>query len=319
MAEREISSPAEMEGRRCPFNYSLDELQDVAYRLSRDIIEMTTRAGSGHPSSSLSAIDVMTALYFGGIMCHNPEEPDWPDRDRFILSKGHGCPALYAVLAEAGYFDPALLETLRDLESPLEGHPNKRVLPGVEASTGSLGQGLSIGLGHALAGKVDDRPYQVYVMIGDGESDEGQVWEAAMAAAKYQVDNLTAILDYNKFQQSGPVREVMPTLEPLTDKWTAFGWDVREIDGHDMEKVVQALHDIRSIEEQPQLIIAHTLKGRGLSVFEANEVNRKHGVPLTEEEAAEALEELHEKKFVSAYAEAHFEPAITPENRHGEI
>ena len=223
------------------------------------------------------------------------------------------------MLAEAGYFDPALLETLRDLESPLEGHPNKRILPGVEASTGSLGQGLSIGLGHALAGKVDGRPYQVYVMIGDGESDEGQIWEAAMSAAKYQAGNLTAILDYNLFQQSGPVREVMPTLEPLVDKWMAFGWDVREVDGHDMEKVMQALHDIRRIEEQPQMIIAHTLKGRGLSVFEKNEVNRKHGVPLTEEEAEEALEELHEKKFISAYAEAHFEPELTPENRHGEI
>ena len=156
-------------------------------------------------------------------------------------------------------------------------------------------------------------------MIGDGEADEGQVWEAAMSAAKYQVGNLTAILDFNRFQQSGPVREVMPTLEPLVDKWVAFGWDVREIDGHDMEVIMQALHDIRRIEEQPQLIIAHTLKGRGLSDFEKNQVNRKHGVPLTEEEAENALEELHEMKQVSAYAEAQFEPEITPEERYGEI
>jgi len=319
MANREVSSAAGMEGRRCPYNYAIEELEDTAYRLSREIIDMTTRAGSGHPSSSLSAIDVMTALYFGGIMCYKPKEPDWPDRDRFILSKGHGCPALYAVLAEAGFFDPALLQTLREIESPLEGHPNMRVLPGVEASTGSLGQGLSIGLGHALAGKVDDRPYQVYVMIGDGESDEGQIWEAAMAAAKFQAGNLTAILDFNKFQQSGPVREVMPTLEPLTDKWTAFGWDVREIDGHDMEATMDALRDIRRIEDQPQLIIAHTLKGRGLSPFEKNDVNRKHGVPLTEEEAEVALEELHEQRQVSAYAHAEFEPEITPEDRYGEI
>jgi transketolase len=308
-----------MDKRRCPYNYGINELEDVAYRLSQDIIDMTTRAGSGHPSSSLSAIDVMTALYFGGNMCYKPKEPSWPDRDRFILSKGHGCPALYAVLAEAGFFDPALLETLREIESPLEGHPNMRVLPGVEASTGSLGQGLSIGLGHALAGKVDNRAYQVYVMIGDGESDEGQIWEAAMAAAKFQAGNLTAILDFNKFQQSGPVREVMPTLEPLTDKWTAFGWDVREIDGHDMEAIMDALQDIRRIENQPQLIIAHTLKGRGLSPFEKNDVNRKHGVPLTEEEAEVALEELHEQKHVSAYAHAEFEPEITPEDRYGEI
>jgi transketolase len=261
----------------------------------------------------------MTALYFGGIMCYKPEDPDWPDRDRFILSKGHACPALYAVLAEAGYFDASLLDTLREIESPLEGHPNKRVVPGVEASTGSLGQGLSIGLGHALAGKVDGRPYQVYVLIGDGEADQGQIWEAAMSAAKFQAGNLTAILDFNKFQQTGPVREVMPTLEPLVEKWATFGWDVREVDGHDMEAVMQALHDIRSIESQPQMIIAHTLKGRGLSQFEEDEVNRKHGVPLTEEEAEAALEELHEMKQVRAYAEAQFEPEMTPEDRYGEI
>lgn len=320
MVDREVRSPAEMGERHCPFNYSIEELQDAAYRLSRDIIEMTTQAGSGHPSSSLSAIDIMTALYFGGIMCHKPEEPDWPDRDRFILSKGHGCPALYAVLAEGGYFDRALLETLREIESPLEGHPNKRVLPGVEASTGSLGQGLSIGLGHALAGKVDDRPYQVYVMVGDGESDEGQIWEAAMSAAKYQVDNLTAILDFNKFQQSGPVREVMPTLEPLVDKWASFGWDVREIDGHNMEEIMEALRAVRRIEDQPQLIIAHTMKGRGLSLFEKDDVNRKHGVPLTEEEAEVALEELRETKYYSsAYGMADLEPEITPEDKYGEI
>jgi len=319
MVDRKPSTPSQMGSRRCPFNYSIEELQDVAYRLSRDIIQMTTRAGSGHPSSSLSAIDVMTVLYFGGIMCHKPDEPEWPDRDRFILSKGHGCPALYAVLAEAGYFDPSLLETLRELESPLEGHPNKRVVPGVEASTGSLGQGLSIGLGHALAARVDNRPYHVYVLIGDGEADQGQVWEAAMSAAKYRADNLTAILDYNKFQQSGPVREVMPTLEPLVEKWDAFGWDVREIDGHDMEAIARALHDIRRIEDQPQVIIAHTLKGRGLSVFEANKVNRKHGVPLTEEEAEQALEELHEMSIVSAFSEEHLQPGITPEDRYGEI
>jgi transketolase len=166
---------------------------------------------------------------------------------------------------------------------------------------------------------VDDRPYQVYVMIGDGESEEGQIWEAAMAAAKFQAGNLTAILDFNKFQQSGPVREVMPTLEPLTEKWTAFGWDVREIDGHNMEAIMDALQDIRRIEDQPQLIIAHTLKGRGLSPFEKNDVNRKHGVPLTEAEAKVALEELYEQKQVSAYAHAEFEPEITPEDRYGEI
>jgi transketolase len=308
-----------MEERRCTYNYSIVELQDTAYRLSRDIIQMTTEAGSGHPSSSLSAIDVMTALYFGGIMCYKPDDPDWPGRDRFILSKGHAVPALYAVLAEADYFDPALLETLREIESPLEGHPNKRVVPGVEASTGSLGQGLSIGLGHALAGKIDDYPFQVYVMIGDGEADQGQIWEAAMSAAKFQVDNLTAILDYNKFQQTGPVREVMPTLAPLVDKWAAFGWDVREIDGHDMEAIMAALRNIRAVEKQPQLIIAHTLKGRGLSPFEEDDVNRMHGVALSEEQAEKALEELEEMKDMSMYTHPDFEPELTPEDKYGEI
>lgn len=319
MVEREVSPPRGTPDRRCPFNYGLTELEDTVYRMSLEIIDITTRAGSGHPSSSLSAIDVMTALYFGGIMCYKPKEPQWPDRDRFILSKGHGCPALYAVLAEAGYFDPALLETLREIDSPLEGHPNMRALPGVEASTGSLGQGLSIGLGHALAANVDGRPYQVYVMIGDGESNQGQVWEAGMAAAKFRTGNLTAILDYNEFQQTGPVREVMPTLEPLVDKWEAFGWEVREIDGHDMEEILEALRAIRGIEDQPQMIIAHTRKGRGLSPFEKDEVNRKHGVPLTGEEAEIAREELRETKYASAYGSGEFEPDITPEDRYGEI
>lgn len=204
--------------RQLPLHRSLDGLEETAERLSRQILEMTTTAGSGHPSSSLSAVDILTALYFGAILRYNPEEVDWPLRDRFILSKGHAAPALYAVLAEAGYFDPQMLSTLRQMGSPLEGHPNRRILAGVEASTGSLGQGLSIGLGHALAARVDDLDYRVYVLIGDGEAEEGQVWEAAMAAAKYQADNLTAILDYNKFQQTGSVNQVMPSLEPLAAK-----------------------------------------------------------------------------------------------------
>jgi len=173
--------------------------------MRREIIEMTTRAGSGHPSSSTSMIDILVVLYFDGVLRHNPQQPDWPDRDRFVLSKGHGVPALYAVLAEAGYFDRGLLATLRQFGSPLQGHADRRMTPGVEASTGSLGQGLSIGLGMALGARLDRRDYRVYVLIGDGEADEGQVWEAAMAAAKYRVDNLTAILDFNKYQQTGPV------------------------------------------------------------------------------------------------------------------
>lgn len=271
---------------------SAPELAQTSWRLSRQIIEMTTRAGSGHPSSSLSAIDILTALYFGGIMRYDPARPDWPDRDRFILSKGHAAPALYAVLAHAGYFDPGLLSTFRQIGSPLEGHPNARRLPGVEASTGSLGQGLSIGLGHALAARLDGRDYHVYVMVGDGEVDEGQVWEATMAAAKYGVDNLTAILDYNRYQQTGPVEEVMPSLLPFTEKWEAFGWRVREVDGHDLSRLVEAFYELKEMKGRPQLLVAHTKKGKGLEAFEKDDVNRKHGVPLTEDEIQGALDEL---------------------------
>lgn len=308
-----------MAERRCPYHYDVRRLQETSWKLSRQIIEMTTEAGSGHPSSSLSAIDILVALYFGGVMCYKPDRPDWPERDRFILSKGHAAPALYAVLAEAGYFDPDLLMTLRQIDSPLEGHPNMRALPGLETSTGSLGQGLSIGLGQALAARVDDRSYRVYVMIGDGESDEGQIWEAAMSAAKFQLDNLTVILDYNKFQQTGPVSEVMPTLEPLVDKWAAFGWDVREIDGHRFEGILDALYNARQVTGQPQMIIAHTLKGRGLSPFQKDEVNRKHGVPLTEEEAEIALAELDEMKYDETFSSQEFTPELTPEDVHGEV
>ncbi len=271
---------------------SVSELAQTSWRLSRQIIEITTQAGSGHPSSSLSAIDILTTLYFGGIMRYDPANPDWPDRDRFILSKGHAAPALYVVLAHAGYFDLDLLSTFRQIGSPLEGHPNARRLPGVEASTGSLGQGLSIGLGHALAARVDGRDYRVYVMVGDGEVDEGQIWEATMAAAKYGVDNLTAILDYNRYQQTGPVEEVMPSLLPFTEKWEAFGWSVREADGHDLPRLVEVFNEMKEVKGRPQLLVAHTKKGKGLEVFEQDDVNRKHGVPLTRDEIQGALDEL---------------------------
>ncbi len=272
--------------------HTLQELEKISCKLSREIIEITTRAGSGHPSSSLSAIDIMTVLYFGGIMRYDPEFADWPERDRFILSKGHAAPALYAVLAEAGYFDAQLLPTLREIGSPLEGHPNRLLLPGVEASTGSLGQGLSIGLGHALAARLDPFNYRVYVIIGDGESDEGQIWEAAMSAAKFGVDNLTCILDQNDFQQTGPVKKVMPALFPIVDKWRAFDWDVREIDGHDLKEVREALQAVQQVKGKPQMIVAHTKKGKGLSPFENDNVNRIHGVALKPEQAKVAIAEL---------------------------
>ena len=274
---------------------SMDELLDTSWRLSRQIIEITTKAGSGHPSSSLSAIDILVALYFGGIMNYDPQNPDWPDRDRFILSKGHAAPGLYVALAEAGYFNPELLPTLRQFESPLEGHPNALVLPGVEASTGSLGQGLSIGVGHALAARVDGRSFRTYVLIGDGEADQGQIWEASMSAAKFGLDNLTVLLDNNLFQQTGPVVEVMPSLMPIAAKWQAFGWHVEEMDGHDMENVIFTLEKIQDVKGQPQIVICHTKKGKGLTPFEKDDVNRKHGETLSEEEAETALAELDQR------------------------
>jgi transketolase len=271
-----------------------EQLADLARRMRRDIIEMTTRAGSGHPSTAASEIDILTVLYFDSVLRHDPQRPDWPERDRFILSKGHGVPGLYAVLAEAGYFDKELLNTLRELGSPLQGHPDRRLTPGIEASTGSLGQGLSIGLGMALAARLDKRDYRVYVMIGDGESDQGQIWEAAMAAAKYRVDNLTCILDFNKYQQTGPVERVMPTLQPVVDKWRAFNWHVVEIDGHNFDAIRAAFDEVRDVHGKPQIIVAHTVKGKGIAVIENDDPagNKYHGVPLKPEQAQEALAEL---------------------------
>ncbi|MGJ3238009.1 MAG: transketolase [Anaerolineae bacterium] len=269
-----------------------EQLQHITHKLSRQIIEITTNAGSGHPSSSLSMIDILTVLYFGDVMNHAPQEPHWAERDRFILSKGHGAPGLYVTLAEAGYFDNNLIYTLRETGSPLEGHPNMRALPGVEASTGSLGQGLSIGIGHALAARVDKLDYRVYVLIGDGEADEGQIWEAALSAAKFKLDNLTCILDYNQFQQTGAVHEVMPSMLPFAEKWQAFGWDVKEIDGHDIPQIKGAFAHAKTVKNQPQVIVAHTKKGKGLSPFEDDDTNRMHGKALTLEQTTTALQEL---------------------------
>ncbi len=268
------------------------QLERFARTLRRHIIEMTTRARSGHASSSLSMVEIVTVLFFGGILRHQPDQPDWPDRDRFILSKGHGAPGLYAVLAERGYFPVNWLDDLRQIGSPLEGHPNMRRVPGVEASTGSLGQGLSIGIGHALAGRLDGLDYRTYVMIGDGEAQEGQVWEAAMTAAKYGLARLTVILDRNHYQQTGAVRDVMPTLEPLVQKWEAFGWHTADIDGHDFDQIFEALANAERVINRPQIIIAHTVKGKGVRLIEEDPGNKKHGVALTEEEAKISLSEF---------------------------
>jgi transketolase len=265
-------------------------LGELARTLRVHIVRATTKAGSGHPSTSLSQVELMTALYFGGVLRYDPSDPDNPDRDRFILSKGHGAPGLYAVLAEAGFFPVDDLMTLRQLGSALEGHPNMCRLAGVEASTGSLGQGLSIGIGHALAARLDGRDYRVYVMIGDGESEEGQVWEAVMYAGNHGLDNLTVVLDHNGYQQTGAVADIQP-LDPIDAKFKAFGFETRAIDGHSLDAVIDAYHWARSVDGRPQVIIATTIKGKGVRLLEETP-EKWHGKALPPEEESRALQEI---------------------------
>jgi transketolase len=265
----------------------LAELQAKAKVIRREIIESTTTAGSGHPTSSLSGVEIAVALYFGGVLRYDPKKPHWPQRDRFILSKGHAAPLLYAVLAEAGFFGRELLPTLRKIGSPLEGHPNMRRLAGVEASTGSLGQGLSIGIGAALAARLDGYPSRIYVMTGDGEIEEGQVWEAVMAAHKFKLDSLTLMVDQNGFQQTGPTAEVLD-LKPLVPKFEAFGWQALEINGHDLKEVLAALDKAQKTKGRPTAIVARTIKGYPIQSILTSDPNH-HGKPLTKEEAAKAL------------------------------
>ena len=270
------------------FDLSIPELEKMAKQLRRHVITMIATAGSGHPGGSLSAADIVTALYFE-VMRHDPKNPQWPDRDRFVLSKGHAAPILYAALAECGYFPVEELSTLRKLGSRLQGHTDRTLTPGVEKSAGSLGQGLSYGIGIALAGRLDKRDYQVYVLLGDGECDEGQVWEAAMFAPHHGVDNLTAIVDHNDLQLDGRVCDIMG-LEPLTDKWRAFNWHVLEINGHDMGEILKALKKAREVKGKPTVIIAHTVKGKGVSFMEGNV--DFHGKAPTPQETEIALKEL---------------------------
>ena len=271
---------------------TLDALRARAKAIRVDILRSTTEAGSGHPSSSLSAVEVLTVLYFGGLLKYDPKNPQWPDRDRFILSKGHAAPVLYAVLAEAGYFPKELLMTLRKLGSPLEGHPNMLRTPGVEASTGSLGQGLSIGVGHALAARIDGKGYHTYVMTGDGELDEGQVWEAAASAAKFGLDNLTAFVDRNHFQQTGAAEEVL-NMDPIDGKFAAFGWETQVINGNDMGEVVKALERARAVKGRPTCIVSLTHKGQGiLRLLEKLGDTNFHGKPVPPEYLEEVLAEV---------------------------
>jgi len=269
---------------------SIAELKETAKAIRRDIIRMTTAAGSGHPTSSLSAVEVVTALFFGGFMRYDPAAPHDPHRDRFILSKGHAVPVLYSALAEAGFFPVDELLTLRKLGSPLEGHPVMGRCPGIEASTGSLGQGLSLGIGHALACRIDGLDCHTYVMMGDGESEEGQVWEAYEAANKYKLSNLTAIVDLNGYQQTGPTREVMD-LTPMADKIAAFGWHTQTIEGNDMEAVLKGLEQARQVKDRPTAIVSKTRKGFGiLPLLEQEGDMNYHGKPLSEALAEKALQ-----------------------------
>jgi len=271
---------------------NLDDLLTRAKAIRKDILRMTTEAGSGHPSSSLSATEFVTALYFGGFLRYDVKNPHWADRDRFILSKGHAAPVLYAAMAEAGYFPKDQIMTLRKLGSPLEGHPNMVRLAGIEASTGSLGQGLSIGVGHALAARVDKKDFHTYVLTGDGELGEGQIWEAAASAAKYKLDNLTVIVDRNHFQQTGSAEDVLD-MDPIDGKFAAFGWATQAINGNDMGEVLKALERARATKGQPSCILSLTHKGQGI----LNLLNKLgdlnfHGKPLPAKYLDEALAEV---------------------------
>jgi len=267
---------------------SLKEMEALAKRLRRHIITMIGRVGSGHPGGSLSAVEIVTALYFR-VLRHKPSDLQWPDRDRFIMSKGHAAPLLYAVLAESGYFPVDELTTLRQLDSRLQGHTDRTLTPGVEMSAGSLGQGLSFGIGVALAGRLNSQDYRVYVLLGDGECDEGQVWEAAMAAAHYKLDNLVAIVDNNGQQIDGWNRDVM-SLDPFNQKWQAFGWHLIEVDGHNLSQLIDAFEQAKSVKGQPTLILAHTIKGKGVSFMENNP--NFHGKAPNTSQLEIALKEL---------------------------
>lgn len=264
------------------------KLKDTARIIRQDIIEMLAESKSGHPGGSLSAVEILTALYFSE-MNVNPDNPHDENRDRFVLSKGHAAPVLYSVLAERGYFEKKHLQTLRKLGSILQGHPNMNDTPGVDMSTGSLGQGLSAANGMALAGKIDNKNYRVFVLLGDGELDEGQVWEAAMTSAHYKLDNLTAFVDHNRLQIDGPVEKVM-NPEPVADKFKAFGWHVISIDGHSFEEIFKAIDEAKSVKGKPTMIVANTIKGKGVSFME-NQAGW-HGTAPNKEQRDQAIKEL---------------------------
>ena len=263
-------------------------LRSVATAIRKSILRQLYDGGGGHGGGAFSGVEILTVLYFN-VLNIDPARPDWQERDRFVMSKGHACPAWYSVLAEKGYFPKEALKTARQVGSILQGHPDMKKTPGVDMTTGSLGQGFSAALGIALAARVRQMSYRTYALLGDGELDEGQVWEAAMAAAHFRVDSLTAIVDRNRLQVDGDVREIM-ALEPLAEKWRAFGWHVIEINGHDVSEIHRALGDARETQGRPTVIIAHTVKGKGVSFMEGDP--RWHSAHLSKEELDQALAEL---------------------------
>ena len=267
----------------------VERLEEQAVQLRRDIVEMIHAAKAGHPGGSLSAVDMITALYFH-VMRIDPQNPRWEDRDRFVLSKGHACPALYAALARRGFFDPKHLTTLRQYHSILQGHPDMNKTPGIDISSGSLGNGLAIGVGMAMSGRLHHQDYMTYVMLGDGEVQEGMVWESAMAAHHHDLGNLVAIVDCNGVQINGWVNEIM-TVEPLADKWRAFGWNVVEVNGHNMKDLLTVLHTAKTMRH-PTVILMRTVKGRGVSFMEDD--CKWHGNSPSDEELVQATLEIGE-------------------------
>ncbi|OGF59126.1 MAG: transketolase [Candidatus Fischerbacteria bacterium RBG_13_37_8] len=272
-------------------NNNKDLIQDLEERakiIRRHVVKVIHDAGVGHPGGSLSAVDILTVLYFHTLRI-DPDNPNWEDRDRFILSKGHASSALYSTLAERGFFSTDLLSTFGRINSRLQVHPDMRKLPGIEASTGALGQGLSIAIGMALGARLDKKDLQIYVLLGDGEIQEGQIWEAAMSAAHYKVDSLTAILDYNGVQLMGPVSAIME-VAPVKEKWVAFGWNVIEIDGHSIKEIINSFDQARAFKGKPTIILANTVKGKGCSFMEGK--CEWHGKTPSNEELCRALSEL---------------------------
>ena len=269
----------------------IKRLKEMCKSVREDIVTMTHDAGSGHPGGSLSAVEIMTALYFGGIMQVDPENPDWEDRDRFILSKGHVAPVVYSVLARRGFFPVSAMKTLRRMGSILQGHPHMDSTPGLDCSAGSLGQGLSVANGIAMAFRKKQKKQRVYCLMGDGELQEGQIWEAAMTAPQHKLDNVCAIVDYNHVQLDGTIEEIKD-LGDLALKWKAFGWNVIETDGNDIASVMDAFELAKTIKGRPSLILAHTIKGKGVSFME-NDCNW-HGTAPDDEQLAAALKEIRE-------------------------